>query len=114
TTLFRSTQSLVAHSVNVAEYHQQSPIVVTAMGNPEDLESLVDWLPALELTNRSERVTIVVGNLHTYRFLSRRTRLRILVGNNAKIGRAHYSGLAPLLDVHFDQPKLNMREAGHN
>jgi len=114
TVLATRTQSLVAHSVNVAEYHQQSPIVVTAMGNPEDLESLVDWLPALELTNRSERVTIVVGNLHTYRFLSRRTRLRILVGNNATVTESYYSGLAPLLDVHFDQAKLNLREAGHN
>ncbi|WP_193072946.1 CDP-glycerol glycerophosphotransferase family protein [Brevibacterium sp. FME37] len=114
TVLTSRTQSLVARSANVAEYHQQSPIVVTAMGNPEDLAPLVDWLPALELANRSERVTIVVGNPHAYRFLRRRTRLRILVGNNATVTESFYSGLAPLLDVHFDQAKLNLREAGHN
>ena len=114
TILTSHTQSLVARSVNVAEYHQQSPIVVTAMGNPEDMGPLVDWLPALELANRSERVTIIVGNLHAHRFLRSRTRLRILVGNNATVTESYYSGLAPLLDVHFDQAKLNLREAGHN
>lgn len=114
TLLTSRTQSLVARSVNFAEYHQKSPIFVTAMGNPEDLESLVDWLPALELANRSERVTIIVGNLYAYKFLCRRTGLRILVGDNATVTESYYSGLAPLLDVHFDQAKLNLREAGHN
>src|SRR5699024_12330409 len=96
-------QSLVAHSVNVAEYHQQSPIVVTAMGNPEDLESLVDWLPALELTNRSERVTVGVGTLHTNRLSSRRPRLRILVGNNATATQADYSDLPQRFDAQVAQ-----------
>ena len=84
------------------------------MGDPEDLVPLVDWLPALELTNSSERVTIIVGNLHAYKFLKRRTRLRILVGDSATVTESYYSELEPLLDVHFDQAKLNLREAGHN
>lgn len=114
TVLTSRTQSLVARSVNIAAYNQQSPIVVTAMGNPEHLELLEDWLPALELVNRNERVTIIVGNLHAQRFLKSRTRLRILVGNDATVTESYYSRLAPLLDVHFDQAKLNLREAGHN
>ncbi|MDN6605163.1 CDP-glycerol glycerophosphotransferase family protein [Brevibacterium sp.] len=114
TVLTSPTKSLVARSANVAEYQQQSPIVVTAMGDPEDLVPLVDWLPALELTNSSERVTIIVGNLHAYKFLKRRTRLRILVGDSATVTESYYSELEPLLDVHFDQAKLNLREAGHN
>ena len=114
TVLTSRTESLVDRSLNVAEYHQQSPIVVTAMGNPEDLGPLVEWLPALEFINRSERVTIVVGNIHAHRFLRSRTRLRILVGNNASVTESYYSGLTPVLDVHFDQAKLNLREAGHN
>jgi hypothetical protein len=114
TVLTSRTQSLVARSVDVTAYNQHSPIVVTAMGDPADLELLADWLPALELANRDERVTIIVGNLHAHKFLKSRTRLRVLVGNSATVTESYYSTLAPLLDVHFDQAKLNLREAGHN
>lgn len=95
------------------ESGRRALIVVTAMGEPEQLGPLSARLLDLEMINRARSLTIIVSNRSAYEFLRARTGLSLVIADSATTAEEIYTSLAPLLSLHFDQSKLNLREATH-
>lgn len=88
-------------------------IVVTAMGEPEQLDWLRHNLPDLALINRTHSVTVLVGNRGAYDSLASCTDLPIAIADSATTAEEIFNAVAPVISIHFDQAKLNLREATH-
>lgn len=99
-------QSLVSASTG-----RKAAIVVTCMALPRNTGNLVDWFRALEAINRTHPVVILTGNLRTHRLLKSLTGLRLLVAFSAVRTEWIVQELSPQLILHFEQSKLNLREA---
>lgn len=103
--------SALFHSMTGASTGRKAAIVVTCMAHPRNLDNLIDWLPTLEQINRTSSVAILTGNLRTYRKLRELTGLRLLVAFSAVRTEWIMQELSPSLILHFEQSKLNLREA---
>ncbi|WP_262778387.1 CDP-glycerol glycerophosphotransferase family protein [Brevibacterium permense] len=106
-------ESKLIDSRDSAMKRRRSEILVSTMAGPQDIGLLLDWLPALELVNRTHSVAILTGNQRTYDRLVRATRLRVHIGRNASETEEMFVELAPRLHLQFEQANLNLRELTH-
>src|SRR5699024_1796079 len=59
-------ESKLIDSRDSAMKRRRSEILVSTMAGPQDIGLLLDWLPTLELVNRTHSVAILTGNQRTY------------------------------------------------
>lgn len=88
-------------------------ILVTSMAEPDEIDNLIDWLPALRILNSSHSVALLVGNRRTYDKLREHTDLRIHLGFNATQTEQIVVALDPTISLQFEQSNLNLRETTH-
>lgn len=110
----RNEDALLATRTRIPiESGRRALIVVTAMGEPEQLGPLSARLLDLEMINRTRPVMIIVSNRNAYKFLRNRTDLPLVIADSVSTAEEIYTSLAPLVSLHFGQAELNLREATH-
>lgn len=92
---------------------RHSDVLVSTMAGPHDIESIIDWLPALEYLNRNHPTSILVGNQRTYEKLRSLTSLRVHIGRSASETEEIFTAVKSVLHLQFEQANLNLRELTH-
>lgn len=92
---------------------RHSAVLVSTMAGPHDIDSIIDWLPALEHLNRNYPTSLLVGNQRTYEKLRDLTSLRVHIGYSASETEEVFTEVSPTLHLQFEQANLNLRELTH-
>lgn len=92
---------------------RHTDILVSTMAGPHDIDTIVDWVPSLEVLNNHCSVSLLAGNQRTYEKLRDSTSLRVLIGRSASETEELFTSLQPTMHLQFEQANLNLRELTH-
>ena len=88
-------------------------ILVSTMAGPNDIASIIEWLPSLEKLNQRHSLALLTGNQRSYEKLLKSTSLRVYIGRSASETEELFTALQPTLHLQFEQANLNLRELTH-
>lgn len=105
--------SQILDTIYSAMAKRPAEILVSTMAGPHDIDSIIEWLPSLEVLNRTHPLALLAGNPRSYERLRKLTSLRVYIGRSASETEEVFAALRPLLHLQFEQTNLNLRELTH-
>lgn len=106
-------ESQIIDTPDSAMAKRHTEVLVSTMAGPHDIDSIIDWLPALERLNRTHPLSLLAGNPRSYERLRDITALRVYIGRSASETEEVFAALTPALHLQFEQANLNLRELTH-